>query len=130
MKPLPQINFFDRGKVMYVHVQNNGVGPLIIEGLKFKKDGRVYTDIEECLDLPPRSYMHMRITGSSKKVILPGKFLEVFSTQFDVCEDDAKLDNVRRQLTVMALTVDGRDIYDNKIVLERDFAWFARHLHS
>ncbi len=39
LKPLAQIDFVDRKKLMYVHIQNNGVGPLVIDRLTFVKDG-------------------------------------------------------------------------------------------
>ncbi|MCF0061331.1 hypothetical protein MUK70_19010 [Dyadobacter chenwenxiniae] len=127
LKPLPQIDFFDRGKVIYIHVQNNGVGPLIIESLSFTRNGEAYSDIEACLDLCPRSYMHMQITSSSKKVVLPGEFLEVFSTRFGDYAGEVEMNNVRRQLASLHLMATGRDIYDNEIVVEREFDWFCRH---
>lgn len=38
------------------------------------------------------------------------------------------MDNARQQLAPNTLTVEGRDIYDNKIKLSRDLNWLVRHL--
>lgn len=42
--------------------------------------------------------------------------------------EEATMDHVRMQLTPITLKVEGRDIYDKKIVLERDFKWFSRYM--
>ncbi len=129
LRPLAQIDVFDREKLMYVYVQNNGVGPLIIDRLTFIKDGKRYDDIKDCLELDPKSYMHMQIKESVKKVVTPGSFLEVFSTRFEDHEGEKEMDAIRGQLAVLRLKVEGRDIYDSKIVVERDLHWFERHKH-
>ncbi|MCF0075737.1 hypothetical protein LZD49_35025 [Dyadobacter sp. CY261] len=68
LKPLPQIVLGDHGQDIFVHIRNNGVGPLIVESLTFTRNGKAYSGIEECLDLPPRSYMHVRVTSTAKKL--------------------------------------------------------------
>ncbi|MCF0075570.1 hypothetical protein LZD49_34165 [Dyadobacter sp. CY261] len=127
LKPLPQIVLGDHGPDIFLHIRNNGVGPLIVESLTFTKNGKVYSGIEECLDLPPRSYMHVRVTSTAKIVILPGAVLELFFKHFDDQEEGTRMDEVRQQLSELAMKVDGRDIFDKKIFVERDFDWFSRH---
>lgn len=127
-KPIPQIVFGDTAKQIFVRVQNNGVGPLITNQLTFIKNGNSYTDIEECLDLDPKSYMHTQITGADKKVLIPGSYLEVFSTQFEEYEAEKEMDVVRKQLSQLTLKVDCQDIYNNKTAIERELKWFSRHL--
>jgi hypothetical protein len=127
LKPLIQIDWADRHNLIYVHVQNNGVGPFIIEKLTFTIDGKCYSNIEDCLELDPRSYQHISINGSITKVILPGNYFEVFSMQRRENDSDREIDNVRQQLSVLSLKVEGRDIYNNKIVTERDLTCFMRH---
>ena len=127
LRPIAQIDVFDRKKLMYVHVQNSGVGPLIVDRLSFIKDGKRYVDIEDCLDLNPKTYMHMQITDAVIKVITPGSHLEVFSTKFDDHEGETEMAAVRSKLAAIRLKVEGRDIYDSKIVVERDLQWFERH---
>lgn len=77
LRPIAQIGIMDRDKVLHVHIENNGVGPLIIEKLTFFKNGKSYSDIEPCLTLNPRSYQHISVTEFAKKVVLPGSYDEV-----------------------------------------------------
>ncbi len=128
--PLVQIDLLDRDRRLYVHVQNNGVGPLIINRLTFFKNDQCYANIEDCLALDPKSYQHLAITEAVKKVILPGAYLEVFSTR--LAEQDTKedIDDVRHQLSLLKLKVTGQDIYNNQIIAKRDLCWFTRHYTS
>lgn len=117
----------DRNGLIYVHVQNNGVGPFIIDRLTFFKNDQNYSRIEDCLELNPKSYQHILITESVKKVIQPGKYLEVFSTQLAEQDTNQEIDYIRQQLSDLKLKVQGRDIYNNKIIAKRDLRWFTRH---
>lgn len=128
LKPLGQVDFLNSQKRIYVHIQNNGVGPLIIEKLTFIKDGKEYSNIQDCLDLDPKSYMHIPVGDTAKKIILHGSYLEIFSTSFDENDGDPEKEIVRKQLSVLALKADCRDIYDNKTTIERDFKWFCQHI--
>lgn len=127
LKPIGQIDFGDRKQQIYIHVQNNGMGPMIIDRLTFTKDGNQYTNIADCLDLDPKSYWHILINDSGKKVVLPNSYLIVFEKNFEN-QSEEEMNHVRKQLTPMLLKVDCRDIYDNKFTIERDFQWFSRYL--
>lgn len=127
LMPLAQIDLMDREKRLYVHIQNNGVGPLIVEKLTFLKDDKGYSSIKDCLDLNPRSYQHILITESAKKVIQAGSYLEIFSTLFEEGETDMDIDQARMQLASLRLRMEGLDIYNNKITIERELDWFVRH---
>jgi len=126
VKPLIQINLTDQNGLLYVHVQNNGLGPVILEKLVFTKAGQTYTDITQCLELNPKEYQRVIISGSVK-VVLPGEYLEVFSKQFREDISASVIDDARHQLADLKLTVLGRDIYDHKITIERNLKWFKRH---
>ena len=127
LKPLPQIDFLDRKNQIFIHIQNNGVGPFVIDRLIFVKDTKSYDHIEQCLDLNPKTFMHMRVTSLDKKTVLPENHLEVFSIVFEEDELDSQMDQVREQLAGIRLKVKGRDIYDNRIDTDRSFEWFVRH---
>jgi len=130
LKPLGQIDLPDFNKQLAVHVRNNGLGPLIIDRLTFVKDGQSYTNIDECLDLHPRSYMRMAINDTVKRVVLPHAHLVVFESYFGEHEGESEINYARRQLAAITLKVEGRDIYDNKICLERNFNWFSRYMDA
>ncbi|WP_077920527.1 hypothetical protein [Spirosoma sp. 209] len=128
LKPLGQIELPDHNKQLAVHIRNNGLGPLLIDRLTFVQHGQSYTAIDDCLALEPRSYMRVTIDDTVKRVILPHAYLVVFETRFDEHEREADINCVRKQLASITLTVEGRDMYDNHIVLTRNFNWFSRYL--
>jgi hypothetical protein len=126
VKPLVQINLTDYNGLLYVHIQNNGLGPFIVERLVFTKGDEVYRDITECLSLDPRKYQHVPISAAVTKVVPQGTYLEVFSKQFGIEDDGMELNNTRCELSALQLKVEGKDIYDNKINIERELKWFAK----
>lgn len=127
LKPLGQIDTGDFKNLMYVYIQNNGVGPMIIDKLTFTKNGKQFTSIGECLDLDPKSYWHILINDTVQKVILPNGHFKVFEKNVENCTD-IEIEDIRKQLTPITLKVNFRDIYDNKFSLERNLDWFSRHL--
>jgi hypothetical protein len=127
VKPLIQINLTDSNGLIFVHIQNNGLGPVIVQKLVFIKDEQLYNDIKDCLALNPNSYQHVSINKSVTKVVPPGTYLEVFSKQFDTTNALAEMDKIRRELATIKLKVEGKDIYDNKVIVERELSWFVRH---
>lgn len=128
LKPLGQIFLVDRKDYVAVQILNNGLGPLIIDRLAFKMGDNIYSSIKDCLDLDPKAYSHSSGDNVVEKVILPNSALTVFEAIFDETDSVAYVHRVKRQLTPITLRVEGRDIYDHKIALERDLTWFARHL--
>ncbi|MFC5410859.1 hypothetical protein ACFPMF_16185 [Larkinella bovis] len=130
LKPLGQIDLPDYKKQVAVHIRNNGLGPLIIDRLTFVKDGQQYSSIDDCLHLDLKSYMRMAVSDTMKRVVLPNTHLVVFETQFEDHENEIEIDQARKQLASITLKVEGRDIYDNKIMLERDLQWFARNIQE
>ncbi|RRA99223.1 hypothetical protein EHT25_26780 [Larkinella rosea] len=128
VKPLGQVYFWDRDKTIAVRVVNNGLGPLIIDQLTFNKSGISYLRIEDCVDLDPTSYRRISANDSVQRVILPNSHLTIFETIFEDSDCDAYMDRVRLELSAISLNVNCRDIYDNKIGLERSFQWFSRYI--
>lgn len=126
VKPLAQIDLPDHKKQIAVYVRNNGLGPLIIDRLIFAKDGNIQPRIKDCLDLDPKSYMHVSVSDLVKRIVLPNAHLIVFEKHVESLTQ-AEVDHIREQLTPITLKVEGRDIYDNKITIERDLDWFSRY---
>ncbi|TFF33318.1 hypothetical protein E2R66_26595 [Mucilaginibacter psychrotolerans] len=127
VKPLPQIDLMDRDGLLFVHVQNNGVGPMTVDKLTFTRNGKKSYRIQDCLEIDPKKYHHIEVTDTNKKVVIPGGFLLVFSEQLDPSDNQEMIELFRQQLSALHLKVEGRDIYDNKISIEKSLAWFARH---
>lgn len=127
LKPLGQIDVGDRKKHIYVHIQNNGLGPLIIDSVIFTKDGIKYKTISECLTLDPKSYWHVSLSSTDKKVILPNTHLVVFNKNTENNSPE-EIEDIKKQLTPITLKVSCRDIYNNTFSFERNLEWFSRHI--
>lgn len=127
LKPLGQIDIEDRKNHLFVYIQNNGLGPLIIDKVIFIKDGKEFETITECLKLDPKSFWHISLKGTDKKVILPNSHLVVFDKNTEN-ESIEKIDEIREELCLITIKVNCRDIYDNKISFKRHLEWFSRHL--
>jgi hypothetical protein len=125
LKPLPQIDFTDLNGTLFVRIQNNGVGPFIIENLIFSKGKQTYYRIQDCLELDPKSYVFIDIDITNKKIIFPGAYLEIFFKQFEQ-HQELDIDLFRRQLANLTVKVEGRDIYNNKTIVEKSLKWFSR----
>ena len=130
LKPLVQIDLTDQARILAIDVQNNGVGPLTIEAITFRKDGKTYPRIQDCLTFDPRHYEHWDVDADNKKVLVPGGKLEAFSKAFAIDALEQELDDYRKQLSVLIVTVQGRDIYDNKILVSKRLAWFGRYVKA
>ena len=125
VRPLAQIDLGDLDTQIYVYVRNNGMGPMIVDKVTFIKSGKHYSNIENCIDIPPRTYMYVLVSETVKKLVLPGSYLMVFEKDFED-RDELAMEQVRKMLTPIILKVDYRDIYDNKFTVERNFEWFSR----
>ncbi len=128
LKPLGQVDFLDLNRRLVVGIANNGMGPMIIDKITFFKDGNSSANIEDCLSLDARSYWRIPVSESVRKVVLPNASFEVFATEFEEYEGEAKIANARKQLTPITLKVEYRDIYENQFTLERNLDWFSRHV--
>ncbi|MBD2704675.1 hypothetical protein IC229_28825 [Spirosoma sp. BT702] len=125
LKPLGQIDVEDRQGHFYVYVTNKGMGPMLIDQLLFVKDGKTYTTIDPCLNLVRQSYTAISVNETVQKVILPNGHLVIFETRLEKKEEDRQ--RVRQQLSAIRLKVAFRDIYNNKLTIERDLHWFLRY---
>ncbi|MDQ1086154.1 hypothetical protein [Siphonobacter sp. SORGH_AS_1065] len=128
VKPLGQIDLIDFDRKISIYIVNNGLGPLILERMIFSKDGQTYTRIDDCLALDSKSYSRIHVSEKVKRVVLPNKYLTAFETIFSTDENEMEVEKVRAQLSSISLKVEGRDIYDNLITIERDLEWFSRHM--
>ncbi|RKR81988.1 hypothetical protein BDD43_2151 [Mucilaginibacter gracilis] len=128
VKPLAQIDFEDRDGTLFVHVQNNGVGPFTVDKLIFTRNGKTYDRIEDSLEIDPKRYYHVEVNDTNKKVIIPGGFLVVFSETLNPNDNQETIDLFRQELSKLHLKVEGHDIYDNSISIEKSLKWFGRHL--
>lgn len=127
VKPLVQIDLEDRDGSLFVRVQNNGVGPMIVRKITFTKGEHSYERIQDCLEIDPKCYYHVDVNETNTKVIAPGNFLIMFSEKLDA-GNRTSVDFYRAQLAALHVKVEGCDIYDNSVITEKSLQWFGRHL--
>lgn len=130
LKPLIQIDVFDRNDVIAVRIQNNGLGPFVIERLSFVKGKETYNSIRECISLDRKSYHNVDITKDVKKVVLPNSYLDIFSVRLKEGYTAEYAASIKQELSTLKLKVEGCDIYGNVIVVERNLEWFVKYLES
>ncbi len=129
LKPLPQIDFVDREGLVFIRIQNSGVGPMIIEKLQFVKGKERYSRIQDALNADPKSYDHIDIDSANRKIIFPGSYIEILSKKYND-QYPGDMDLFRQQLSLIELKVFGLDIYNNKVAVEKSLSWFGRHLSN
>jgi hypothetical protein len=127
LKPLGQVDLGDQKKRLYIHIQNNGLGPMLIDTLTFINQGHHYFAISDCLSLDPKSYWHILLSNTAKKIILPNAYLVVFEKNIE-SHSLEEIESIRKQLSSITLKVDYRDIYENRFTLKRSLEWFSRHM--
>lgn len=129
LKPLGQIDTGDFKNLIYIYIQNNGLGPMIIDKLIFIKGGKPYNFISDCLNLDPKSYWHIRIDDSVQKFVVPNTHFKIFEKNIEN-HTETEIENIKKDLSSIIVKVNYRDIYDNKFILERNLNWFSRHSAS
>jgi hypothetical protein len=129
-KPLGVIEFLDRDRQISIYIRNNGVGPLIVNKLSFTRGEIQFENIEKCLTADPRSYMYFAFEDGLEKVVPPGGYLVVFESNFNEDEVVTKMDFIRQDLAGLSMQAQCKDIYDNKITLQRRLSWFNRKLQT
>ena len=100
---------------------------MIVDKLTFLKGNERYAVIKEAIRLDTTTYLSISIDEVVKKVLLPGNSLEIFSTHFSEDYPAEKVVFIRAELSELSVRADGRDIYNNKVSIERSLSWFARH---
>ena len=124
--PLAQVDLLDRDKLA-VRIQNNGVGPLIVQSIHYLKDGLNHPHLADCLTLSARSFQHVTLSPPEQKIILVGAYLEVFSKRLKENDTEEQINDLRNQLAPITVQVKGKDIYNNAVVVERSLGWSLRH---
>lgn len=127
VKPLGQLDFGDFPEKIYVHLVNNGIGPMIVTSLKFTKGKHTCDDIVQCLDLDPKIYDHVSINKDVSKSVSPTGHLVVAELVYSGETNDFKID-LRKQLSKISIEAVYKDIYGKKFTVSRQLGWFIRHL--
>jgi hypothetical protein len=130
LKPLGMIEFLDRENHISIYLRNNGVGPLILDRLSFAIGKNQFSNIDQGITIDPKSYMRYTMEEGMHKVIPPEGFLELFESTFEFEDGQVQMDFVRQELSGLSIKAFCRDVYDNKILLERNCRWFARNLET
>ncbi len=100
---------------------------MLINKITFINQGHHYFAISDCLSLDPKSYWHILLSNTAKKIILPNAYLVVFEKNIE-SHSLEEIESIRKQLSSITLKVDYQDIYENRFTLKRSLEWFSRHM--
>lgn len=133
VRPLVYIGVGDYENRIYVKIQNNGVGPLILKRITI--DGALEPDkplIHAMPELPPKAAWTNFVEDISTRSIPPGG--EVFLVDLEESSSASRAyfalarDKVRSTLGTLTVKVEYTDIYDQHLpVAVRKLNWFLRH---
>jgi hypothetical protein len=131
--PIGHISVGDYENLIFVRLENKGVGPLLIKKLSVAKQGDDRQQsgalIDFMPDLPDGICWSTFVVNLPGHVISPGKEISLVLLEGD--PDDAKFNDARRltrnALSVLNIKLEYVDVYEKKMpVVARDLSWFAR----
>jgi hypothetical protein len=125
--PLGQIDLRDNNGQLFVAIANNGIGPLIINHVVYVKGDIIKERLSDFLTLNLQVYNFLHIGEGITKVVAPNTHLRLFEITFEGTGHDVSIAQLRQELSQLSLNAVCKDIYNNKIRLERNLKWFARH---
>ncbi|WP_216701343.1 hypothetical protein [Methylibium sp. T29] len=133
VRPLVYIGVGDYENRIYVKIQNNGVGPLILKRITI--DGASEPDkplIHAMPKLPPMAAWTNFVEDISSRSVPPGG--EVFLVDLEESSSVSRAyftlarDSVRVTLGTLTIKVEYTDIYEQHLpVAVRKLSWFHRH---
>ncbi|MCZ2472470.1 hypothetical protein G9H62_06445 [Aquirufa ecclesiirivi] len=142
VKPIGRIRIGDYQNNIFVKVENNGVGPLIIKQILIKRDTLQTT--KSLIDILPNDLTKRitwtNFTGSYEgRTIIPGQSLELIvwtinssyeGKSNDIIENDRN--DLRKALKEISVSVTYTDIYEKEEFMhdlsrEEFSSWYGRH---
>ncbi|MDN3588070.1 hypothetical protein QWY86_15410 [Pedobacter aquatilis] len=126
VRPIGQLKCLDRQETLYVYLTNDGMGPLTATKLIFRKDSLEYFNIEDCLNLDPKTYFHALIDSENQRTILPDAHIKIFEVLYQETDEEDK-QILRKELYNMVVEAHYKDIYGKKFKVSRDLTFFSRH---
>ena len=133
--PVPFIALADYENLLRVKIRNDGLGPLIVKGLKFhnKNQNGEFSDLVSYMPTLPSSLSWSNFSSGYIRSIRPGDELILLELQEDSFSLDfaAFRDACRQRLKFMQVELDYTDVYGLQFVAAtRDLEWSGRRLAS
>lgn len=137
VKPIGQITIGDYEEEIYVRIDNNGVGPLIISKFEARYLSVVKSNLIDVLpdDLNQKIVWISFVQEIEKKVIPSGERMILLKAKHGGDKDTSKItvhdqswSELRKALAEVTIKLHYTDIYDSKIEERtRNLAFFNRH---
>lgn len=131
--PVPFIALADYEDLIRVKVRNDGIGPLLVEGIDFELYGKKneYEELVQYLPQPPEEMNWSNFSSGFVRSIRPGD--ELILIEIEIAEElngaIAFRDQLRLILSKMTVTVRYSDVYGNAFTPDkRSLDFFARRL--
>ena len=133
VRPICSITYRNYISEIVITVSNNGVGPMLVDALDLKSNGKVYGRIKDLI-MPTfpggGKYTYKWVNFSQQRAIPVGGQVDIFSFQKKEGQTDFESvqDIVRLALTEVTISVQYTDIYGGKFPpSERTLHNFTKH---
>jgi hypothetical protein len=131
--PVPFIALADYENLIRVKIRNDGLGPLIVNGIDYKLDNKTneFEELVQYLPDPPHPLYWSNFSSGYFRSIRPGDELILIEIKID--ESSHALVTFRNQLrsilSQMTIAIRYTDVYNNPFpIVSRDLLLFARRL--
>jgi hypothetical protein len=121
--PICSIIFNDYENLISIRLDNNGVGPLIINKLIVVYNSKEYPTLIELM--PKNILWNNFVENIESRAIRPNGKIELLKL---TSGDRSKKIKVRKILSQLVIHVEYKDIYGKQFIAERDLKFFARTL--
>ncbi|WP_315827110.1 MULTISPECIES: hypothetical protein [unclassified Bradyrhizobium] len=128
--PFGNLSMGDYENQLFVRLRNDGVGPMIVDGVSILQNENGAKIGEALIDLMPRDLLWATfVKNISGRAFAPGKDIDLIL--FDVDEADpasiAARQSIRAALSKLSVKVEYHSIYGEKFLAQRSLDWFGRH---
>jgi hypothetical protein len=135
VRPLPYISCADYEDLLWVKVRNDGVGPLLINNIRFNRDGSPadFDNLVECLPQLPRGMFWSKLSKGYVRTVPIGADLPLIELHVDIAKlaQTSFRDECRKQLQRIEMTVEYTDMHGSKFKpISRRLDFFASRLAS
>ena len=133
--PVPFIALADYENLIRVKIRNDGLGPLIVNGIDYEKAGAIneFEELVQYLPPPPNALAWSNFSSGHVRSIRPGD--ELILIEISLPGSDQLVDAFRNQLrwilSQITISVRYTDVYANSFSANtRELSFFARRLAS
>lgn len=135
VRPLPYISCADYEDLLWVKVRNDGVGPLLVKNVLFRKDGMAgeFGNLVQYLPPLPEGLHWSKLSKEYVRTVPVGSDMPLIEVSIDLTRPaEVKFrEACREALSHLEIVVDYTDMHGSSFEpVSRNLNWFGRRLAS